>query len=88
MPQPGVPVEVHEQFAYAYHAAWHLTTRLNNGLVQAFAVNNLNELNTVARTDSRVRQCDNPSSWETDVASKDLARLSDCRTGTFSNVRL
>jgi RHS repeat-associated protein len=38
-----------EQFGYAYDAAGNLNNRTNDALVQTFAVNNLNELNTVAR---------------------------------------
>jgi YD repeat-containing protein len=40
----------HEQFGYAYDAAGNLQSRTNNALVQAFTVNNLNELTNVTRT--------------------------------------
>jgi RHS repeat-associated protein len=41
---------LHEQFGYAYDAAWNLNWRTNNFLVQQFGVNNLNELTNVSRT--------------------------------------
>ena len=41
---------LHEQFGYAYDAAWNLSWRTNNALVQSFGVNNLNELTNSART--------------------------------------
>jgi RHS repeat-associated protein len=40
----------HEQFGYAYDAAWNLNRRTNNALVQSFSVNNLNELTNAARS--------------------------------------
>ena len=36
-----------EQFGYAYDAAGNLSFRTNNNLLQAFNVNNLNELTTI-----------------------------------------
>jgi hypothetical protein len=41
---------LHEQFGYAYDAAWNLNYRTNNQLVQSFGVNNLNELTTGGRS--------------------------------------
>ncbi len=45
----GVTNRLHEQFGYGYDAAGNLNSRTNNSLVQAFTVNPLNELTTVAR---------------------------------------
>ena len=45
----GVTKRQHEQFGYAYDAAWNLSQRTNNALVQSFGVNNLNELTTATR---------------------------------------
>ena len=41
---------LHEQFGYAYDAAWNLSQRTNNALVQSFTVNNLNELAGATRS--------------------------------------
>jgi RHS repeat-associated protein len=41
---------LHEQFGYAYDKAWNLNYRTNNALVQAFTVNNLNEISNVTRS--------------------------------------
>jgi RHS repeat-associated protein len=41
---------LHEQFGYAYDAAWNLNYRTNNGLTQTFGVNTLNELTTLSRS--------------------------------------
>ena len=38
----GVTPRLHEQFGYAYDAAWNLQQRTKNALVQTFGVNNLN----------------------------------------------
>jgi len=46
----GVTKRQHEQFGYAYDAAWNLSQRTNNALVQSFGVNNLNELTTAMRS--------------------------------------
>ena len=48
--QGGQTPRLHEQFGYAYDAAWNLNYRTNNQLVQAFGVNNLNELTTAGRS--------------------------------------
>jgi hypothetical protein len=37
---------LHEQFGYAYDKAWNLDYRTNDALIEAFGVNNLNELTT------------------------------------------
>jgi RHS repeat-associated protein len=42
----GVTNRMHEQFGYAYDSAGNLNWRTNNALLQAFNVNNLNELTT------------------------------------------
>lgn len=42
-------VRLHEQFGYAYDAAWNLNYRTNNALVQTFNVNSLNQLTTINR---------------------------------------
>jgi RHS repeat-associated protein len=42
----GVTNRWHEQFGYAYDAAGNLNWRTNNALLEAFNVNNLNELTT------------------------------------------
>jgi RHS repeat-associated protein len=42
----GTTPRLHEQFGYAYDAAWNLNQRTNNTLVQTFNVNTLNELTT------------------------------------------
>jgi RHS repeat-associated protein len=39
-----------EQLAYGYDAAHNLSARTNNGLVQTFGVNSLNELSTITRS--------------------------------------
>jgi RHS repeat-associated protein len=39
----------HEQFGYAYDAAWNLNVRTNNALIQTFNVNTLNELTSATR---------------------------------------
>lgn len=41
---------LHEQFGYAYDAAWNLNYRTNNSLVQTFNVNRLNQLTTISRS--------------------------------------
>ena len=48
--QGGQTPRLHEQFGYAYDAAWNLNYRTNNALVQSFGVNNLNELTTGGRS--------------------------------------
>ena len=45
----GTP-RLHEQFGYAYDAAWNLSYRTNNALVQTFNVNSLNELSSATRS--------------------------------------
>jgi hypothetical protein len=40
----------HEQFGYAYDAAWNLNYRTNNALTQTFAVNSLNQLTNLSRS--------------------------------------
>ncbi len=42
----------HEQFGYAYDAAWNLNYRTNNALVQSFGVDSLNQLTTLTRSGS------------------------------------
>jgi len=49
-PGGGSNVRLLERFGYAYDAAWNLNYRTNNGLVQTFNVNNLNELTTGANS--------------------------------------
>ncbi len=46
----GVTNRLHEQFGYAYDAAWNLNYHTNNALTQTFGVNNLNELTTLSRS--------------------------------------
>ena len=46
----GVTKRQHEQFGYAYDAAWNLSQRTNNALIQSFGVNNLNELTNATRS--------------------------------------
>ena len=43
-------LRLQEQFGYGYDAAGNLNTRTNNGLVQTFGVNALNELTTGSRS--------------------------------------
>jgi RHS repeat-associated protein len=38
----------HEQFGYAYDAAWNLNYRTNNALTQSFGVNSLNQLTNLS----------------------------------------
>ena len=45
----GTTPRLHEQFGYAYDAAWNLNQRTNDALVQTFTVNSLNELTRVVR---------------------------------------
>jgi RHS repeat-associated protein len=40
----------HEQFGYAYDAAWSLNYRTNNALAQSFGVNGLNQLTNLTRS--------------------------------------
>jgi RHS repeat-associated protein len=40
---------LHEQMGYRYDAAWNLNSRTNNGFVQTFNVNSLNELTAIGR---------------------------------------
>ena len=40
--ESGGTSRLHEQFGYAYDAAWNLNYRTNNALTQTYAVNNLN----------------------------------------------
>ena len=44
------PPRLHEQFGYAYDAAWNLNQRTNNALIQSFAVNSVNELSSASRS--------------------------------------
>jgi RHS repeat-associated protein len=46
--EPSGSTRSHEQFGYGYDSAWNLNLRTNNGLVQSFIVNTLNELTNVA----------------------------------------
>jgi len=46
----GSTRRLHEQFGYAYDAAWNLQYRTNNVLVQTFTVNSLNELTSASRS--------------------------------------
>jgi YD repeat-containing protein len=43
-------LRLNEQFGYGYDKAWNLNSRTNNGLVQSFQPNSLNELATASRT--------------------------------------
>jgi RHS repeat-associated protein len=47
--EPNGPARLHEQYGYAYDAAWNLNYRTNNALIQTFHVNRLNELTNVTR---------------------------------------
>jgi RHS repeat-associated protein len=46
----GTTPRLHEKVGYAYDAAWNLSQRTNNYLVQTFGVNKLNELTNATRT--------------------------------------
>jgi RHS repeat-associated protein len=46
----GTTNRLQEQLAYGYDAAHNLSARTNNGLVQTFGVNSLNELTNITRT--------------------------------------
>jgi RHS repeat-associated protein len=46
----NVTPRLHEQFGYAYDAAWNLNQRTNFALVQNFGVNKLNELTNATRS--------------------------------------
>ncbi len=46
----GTTARPHEQFGYAYDAAWNLNYRTNNALVQTFGVDSLNQLTTLTRS--------------------------------------
>ena len=48
--ESGGTARLHEQFGYSYDGAGNLNSRTNNALVQAFGVNNLNELTNATRT--------------------------------------
>lgn len=48
--EAGGTARLHEQFGYAYDAAWNLHYRTNNALIQQFNVNGLNELDTISRS--------------------------------------
>jgi RHS repeat-associated protein len=48
----GVTNRWQEQLGYAYDDAGNLKFRTNNALIQAFSVNNLNELTNIARDDT------------------------------------
>jgi len=48
--EAGGATRWHEQFGYAYDAAWNLNYRTNNALVQALAVDALNELSSATRS--------------------------------------
>ncbi len=48
--EAGGAERLHEKLGYAYDQAGNLNYRTNNGLVQSFGVNNLNELTTVGRS--------------------------------------
>jgi len=48
--EAGGATRWHEQFGYAYDAAWNLNYRTNNALVQAFGVDTLNELASATRS--------------------------------------
>jgi RHS repeat-associated protein len=48
--EAGGTTRLHEQFSYGYDAAWNLSKRTNNALVQAFNVNNLNALTTATNS--------------------------------------
>jgi YD repeat-containing protein len=46
----GTTNRLHEQFGYAYDAAWNLNHRTNNALLQTFNVDNQNQLTTQTRS--------------------------------------
>jgi RHS repeat-associated protein len=46
----GSAARSHEQFGYAYDAAWNLSYRTNNALIQTFGVNGLNQLTNLSRS--------------------------------------
>ena len=46
----GTTLRLQEQFGYAYDAAWNLSQRTNNALIQNFGVNKLNELTNTTRS--------------------------------------
>jgi RHS repeat-associated protein len=46
----GSAARSHEQFGYAYDAAWNLNYRTNNALAQSFGVNGLNQLTNLTRS--------------------------------------
>jgi RHS repeat-associated protein len=48
--EPGGSARLNEQFGYAYDPAGNLNWRTNNALIEAFSVNNLNELTTESNT--------------------------------------
>src|SRR6185503_13035347 len=50
--ESGGATRLHEQFGYAYDAAWNLSFRTNGALVQTFIMNNLNQLATCTRSNT------------------------------------
>jgi RHS repeat-associated protein len=48
--EAGGTSRLNEQFGYAYDAAWNLSRRTNNALIQTFAVDTLNQLTTITRS--------------------------------------
>ena len=62
----------HEQFGYAYDKAWNLNQRTNNGFVQNFGVNNLNELTTATRPDTNFTVAGNTTTEATAITVNTL----------------
>jgi RHS repeat-associated protein len=48
--ESGGTVRLHEKFGYGYDAAWNLSTRTNNALIQNFSVDSRNQLSGTTRS--------------------------------------
>jgi RHS repeat-associated protein len=70
--EAGGTTRLQEQFSYGYDAAWNLNKRTNNALIQAFNVNNLNQL-TMATNSGTLTVAGNTTATATSVTVNSLA---------------
>lgn len=85
----GSPNRLHEQIRYGYDAAGNLNFRTNNGFVQTFNVNELNELTTVARDTTNFTVAGTTTSEATSVTvNSQTATLYDDATFVRTNLTL
>jgi len=85
----GTTNRLQEQFGYAYDKAWNLNDRTNNGLVQTFSVNDLNELSNLTNNGAKPVVSGSTTSPATNVTVNSLvAALYTDSTFAVTNLTL